>query len=153
MCAILQSTLVSHIAIFSIKPDLLLLVLFFLATKSGVMPGIYAGFFLGLGQDLFSPSLLGQNALAMSVVGCICGLFNERVVRLDPIMRIVLMIAAFLINDTIIMLVHVMKADGSMGTVFVELLAVTLPRAVYTLFFAAVPFIWVSVVRPPRLGD
>ena len=153
LCAVLQSTLVPHIAIMSVKPDLLLLALFFLSTRAGVMPGVYVGFFLGLGQDLFSPSLLGQNALAMSVTGAICGLFNERVMRLDPIMRAVLLLGAFFVNDIIIMLVHIAKADGSMSTIFMELLVVTLPRAVYTLVFSAIPFVWVNVIKPPRLVD
>jgi rod shape-determining protein MreD len=153
LCAILQSTLVPHIAILSVKPDLLLLTLFFLSTKAGVIPGVYVGFFLGLGQDLFSPSLLGQNALAMSITGALCGLFNERVMRLDPIMRAVLLFAAFFVNDTIIMMVHIVKADGSMSVLFTELLVVTLPRALYTLFFSAIPFIWVNIIKPPRLMD
>jgi len=154
LCAILQSTLVPHIAIFSVQPDLLILALFFLATKSGVMAGVFVGFFLGLGQDLFSPSLLGQNALAMTVTGAVCGLFNERVMRLDPIMRAVLLLAAFVVSDSIAMLVHIAKADSAaMSTLFMELLVVTLPRAVYTLFFSAVPFIWVNVIRPQRLVD
>jgi rod shape-determining protein MreD len=117
------------------------------------MPGVYAGFLLGLGQDLFSPSLLGQNALAMSVVGFACGHFNERVMRLDPIMRVMLLVAAFITNDTIVMMVHVLKTNGETSTIFWELLVVTLPRAIYTLLFAAVPFVWTYVVKPPRLVD
>ncbi|MDR3013124.1 MAG: rod shape-determining protein MreD [Chitinispirillales bacterium] len=153
LCAVLQSTLIPHAAVFSIKPDLIMLVLFHLVIKYGVMPGVYVGFFIGVAHDLFSPSLLGQNALSMSVMGYICGHFNERILRLDPILKALLLIAAFVINDTIIMLVHITKTEGTISTLFIELLVVTLPRALYTLIFAAIPFIWVNVVRPPRLVD
>ena len=153
MCAVLQSTLIPHVAIMGVKPDLLLLALFILSTKVGVMPGVYAGFILGLGQDLFSPSLLGQNALAMTVTGAVCGLFNERVMRLDPIMRAVLLFAAFVLNDAIVMLVQIVKSDGRAGTLFLELLVVTLPRALYTLAFSAIPFVWINFVKPRRLVD
>jgi rod shape-determining protein MreD len=122
-----------------------------MSIKAGVMPGVYVGFFLGLGQDLFSPNLLGQNALAMSITGFVCGLFNERVMRLDPILRTVLLIGAFIVNDTVVMLVHVLKTNGEMSTILMELLVSTLPRAIYTLFFAAVPFVWTHFIRPPRL--
>jgi rod shape-determining protein MreD len=135
------------------RPDLLLLTLFFLSLRAGIMPGVYVGFFIGLGQDLFSPNLLGQNALAMTVTGALCGLFNERVMRLDPIMRAVLLFAAFLVNDTIIMLVHITKSDGQMTTLLMELLVVTLPRAAYTLAFSALPFVWVNIIKPRRLVD
>jgi rod shape-determining protein MreD len=153
LCEVLQSTLVPHIGIASARPDLVMLVLFNMAVRGGMMPGAFVGFVIGLGHDLFSPSLLGQNALAMSVTGFAAGIFNERVMRLDPIMRGAFMIAAFIINDTIIMAVHVAKEGGSMGALPLELLIVTLPKALYTIVFAAIPFLWVNVVRPPRLVD
>jgi len=153
LCVILQSTVVPYIAIMSVKPDLPMLALFFMATRFGMMHGVYAGFFLGLGHDLFAPGLLGQNALAMGIVGFISGIFNERVMRLDPIMRGVLIIVAFLVNDIILMLVQIMKSDADAGTLLMELLAVTLPRAAYSLLFAMIPFVWTNIIKPPRLVD
>jgi len=153
LCVILQSTLVPHMAVMSFEPDLPLVALFYLALRFGVMPGVYVGFFLGLGQDLFSQGFLGQTALAKSVIGFVCGLFNERVVRLDPITRGALLIAMFILNDAIIMLVQIVKSDGGAGTFFTELLMVTLPRALYSLVFAAIPLVWVNVVKPHRLVD
>jgi len=153
LCLILQSTVVPHIAIMSVKPDLPLLALFYMSIRFGMMPGVFVGFFLGLGHDLFSSALLGQNALAMSVVGFISGIFNERVMRLDPVMRTVLIIAVFLVNDTVISLVHIMKSDASASTLLGELLVATLPRALYTLVFAVIPFIWVNIINPPRMAD
>jgi len=152
LCVILQSTLVPYLAVMSCKPDLPLVALFYLALRLGVMPGVYVGFFLGLGQDLFSQSFLGQMALANSVTGFVAGLFNERVVRLDPITRMALLIAMFVLNDAIIMLVQIVKSGGGAG-IFTELLMVTLPRALYSLVFAAIPIVWVNVVKPQRLID
>jgi len=153
LCLILQSTLVPYIAVMSCKPDLPLVALFYLSLRLGVMPGVYVGFFLGLGQDLFSQGFLGQTALAKSVTGFVGGLFNERVVRLDPITRGALLVAMFILNDTIVMLVQIIKSDGGAGAFFTELLAVTLPRALYSLIFAAIPLVWVNVVKPHRLVD
>ncbi|GBU21659.1 rod shape-determining protein MreD [Fibrobacteres bacterium R8-0-B4] len=153
LCLILQSTLVPYLAVMSFKPDLPLIALFYLSLSLGVMPGVYVGFFLGLGQDLFSQSFLGQTALAKCVAGFVIGLFNERVVRLDPITRGALLIAMFILNDTIVMLVHIVKSDGGAGPFFTELLMVTLPRALYSLVFAAIPLVWVNVVKPHRLVD
>jgi len=153
LCVILQSTLVPYLAVMSCKPDLPLVALFYLALRLGVMPGVYVGFFLGLGQDLFSQSVLGQIALAKSVTGFVIGLFNERVVRLDPITRGALLIAMFVLNDAIVMLVQIVKSDGNAGTFFTELLMVTLPRALYSLVFAAIPIVWANVVKPQRLID
>ena len=155
LCVVLQSTIVPQLAVMSVKPDLLLIALFYFSVKMGMMPGAFVGFFLGLGQDLFSPELLGQNALAKSLTGFALGLFNERVVRLDPIMRGALLVAAFILNDTAIMLVHLIKAGGGGGAGFIitEFFMVTLPRALYSLVFAAIPFVWANVVKPQRLVD
>ena len=150
VCIVLQSTLVPHIRILSIKPDLLLLVLFLMSTKAGVMAGVYVGFFLGLGQDLFSPDILGQNALAKTVVGFFAGLFNERVIRMDPVTQAVLLIIVFLLNDTLVMLVQMVKTGGEPHIILGELLMVTLPRAAYSLLLATLPFIWTNIIKPAR---
>ncbi len=148
LCYVLQSTLVAHIKIFHIQPDLLLLALFMLSTKAGVMPGVYVGFILGLGQDLFSPEILGQNALAKTIVGFLAGLFNEKVIRMDPIMQAVLLIFMFLVNDTVMMTVQIVKTSGGANLLFGQLLTESLPRALYTLVFAALPFVWENIIQP-----
>ncbi|MDR0305616.1 MAG: rod shape-determining protein MreD [Chitinispirillales bacterium] len=150
LCIVLQSTVIPHISIFSIKPDLLLLALFLMSTKAGVMAGVYVGFFLGLGQDLFSPEILGQNALAKTVVGFFAGLFNERVMRMDPVTQAALLIVVFLMNDALIMAVQIVKTGGEAHIVLGELLMVTLPRAIYSLLLAMLPFVWENVIQPVR---
>lgn len=148
LCFILQSTLVPHIKLFGVQPDLILLVLFLLSTKAGVMPGVYIGFLLGLGQDLFSPEILGQNALAKTIVGFIAGLFNEKVIRLDPVLQAVLLLMMFAVNDVVMMTVQIVKMGGQMDLVAGELLTATLPRAMYSLLFAILPFVWDNVIQP-----
>ena len=150
VCIVLQSTLVPHISILSIKPDLLLLVLFLMSTKAGAMTGVYVGFFLGLGQDLFSPEILGQNALAKTVVGFFAGLFNERVIRMDPITQSVLLIIVFLLNDALVMSVQMVKTGGEPIIILGELLMITLPRAAYSLLLATLPFFWTNIIKPSR---
>lgn len=153
LCAALQSALVPYLAIAGVKPDLIMLVFFLYVIKGGVMHGIYAGFIIGLGFDLFSPGLLGQNALAMTITGFVCGHFNERILRLDAAMRAVLLLGAFVLNDSILIIVHIVISEGSVGALFYELLVTTLPRALYTQIFVVIPFVWGNVVRPARLVD
>ncbi|MFP4164683.1 MAG: rod shape-determining protein MreD [Chitinispirillaceae bacterium] len=148
LCFILQSTLVPYVKIFGVKPDLILLALFVLSIKAGVMPGVYVGFLLGLGQDLFSPEILGQNALAKTIIGFIAGLFNEKVIRLDPFLQAVLLIMMFVVNDALMMTVQVIKMGSQLNLVAGELLSATLPRALYSLLFAIIPFIWDNYIQP-----
>ena len=89
---VLQTTLAPAISIYSIKPDLLLIALFMLAIKTGALPALYIGFFLGLAQDIYSPVILGQNALAKTLAGFFAGLFYDKVMRRDPFFQAVLLV-------------------------------------------------------------
>lgn len=145
---IVQSTLVKSVAIFGIKPDLLIVVLFVFATKTGVLPAVYAGFFLGLAQDLYSPAILGQNALAKTVVGVFSGMFNEKMMRLDPIFQAILLLVVFMLNDMVVSSVYMVKVGGGIGTLLAQLFMATLPRALYSLLFAALPYLWELFAHP-----
>lgn len=139
---ILQTTIIPAISIYNIKPDLLLLVLFMLAIKTGVIPGLYVGFFLGLAQDIYSPAILGQNALAKTLAGFFAGLFNEKVMRLDPLFQAVLLVLSVLVGDLVFLLVQMVKCGGSLKMFSLDMVISVLPRAIYTLLFGLVPIFW-----------
>ncbi len=145
---ILQTSFVPVISIAGIKPDLLIIVLFFFSIKYGVTPGIFVGFFLGLGQDLYSPSLLGQNAFATMVTGAFAGLFNERMMRTDPLIKAVLLLVAFIVHDALFLIVQVVRLGDPVSTVFAGLALHSLPRALYSIAIAAVWFAWDVFVKP-----
>ena len=145
---ILQTSFVPAISLAGIKPDLLVIVLFFFSLKYGVMPGIFVGFFLGLGQDLYSPSLLGQNALVKTVVGALIGLFNERVMRTDPLIKTVLLLVVFVVHDALFLVVQIVKLGDSVGVLFSGLFLHTLPRALYSVAVASLFYLWDMIPRP-----
>jgi rod shape-determining protein MreD len=136
---ILQTTTVPIISIYGIKPDLLILILCIFAFRTDVVPALTVGFFLGLTQDFYSPEILGQNALAKTVTGFFAGLFNERVMRIDPVFQMTLILLAFLLHDLIYIGVQIFKMDVSLQHLGYEIVTSTLPRAFYTLFFALIP--------------
>lgn len=139
---VMQTTIVPAISIYSIKPDLLLLGLFMLAMKNGVMPGLYVGFFLGLAQDIYSPVILGQNALSKTLAGFFAGLFNEKVMRLDPVFQAVLLVLTVLLGDLVFLVVQMVKSGGSVQMLGLEMVISSLPRAIYSLLFGLVPIFW-----------
>lgn len=145
---ILQTTFVPIISIGGVKPDLLILGLFLLAIRTGVMPGLYVGFLLGLGKDLYSPSILGQNALSNTIMGFFVGLFNERFMRTDPILKIVILLLGIILHDTIFTIVLIVKTEADMSMLAPELITRSLPRALYTAFFAALIYLWDYFIKP-----
>lgn len=136
---ILQTTTVPLISIYGIKPDLLILVLCMYAFKTEVIPGLAIGFLLGLTQDFYSPEILGQNALAKTITGFFAGLFNQKVMRIDPFFQLTVILLAFVLHDLIHIGVQMFKMGISMQQLGIEMVTSTLPRAFYTLFFALIP--------------
>jgi rod shape-determining protein MreD len=129
-------------AVFNVKPDLLMIILFFFSIRYGVLPGIFMGFVLGLTQDLYTPAILGQNALTKTIMGACIGLFNEKVMRTDPFVKSILLFVMFLVNDALFMSVLVMKNNAHIATLAPELFMKTIPRALYSVVLAAFFYVW-----------
>ena len=142
LCLVLQTTLVPAIGIMGASPDLLMVALFFLARKTGPFTATWVGFFLGLAEDLYSPSILGQNALSRTAAGFFAGLFNERVMRIDYIFQLMLLVLTFFLHDALYYTVQMMKtgSTGAGGLVHVFVTS-TMPRTLYSLLFALIPAI------------
>jgi rod shape-determining protein MreD len=139
VCFILQTTVVRVIGISGVVPDLLMLALFFLAIKTGQMPAVWVGFLLGLAQDLFSPAILGQNALSKSVAGFFAGFFNEKMMRIDILIQLVLLLVTFVLSDALYFVIQIVKTGS--GNVLHDLVATTIPRALYSMLFALLPYL------------
>ncbi len=145
---ILQSTVIPVIAIFGVQPDLPVIVLFFMCLRHGVLPGVYIGFFLGLGLDLYSPTLLGQQALAKTIIGFFIGLFNEKVMRTDPVLKVVILTLTFLIHDAVFAGTELIKHGSSIMRIFPELLLYTLPRTIYSIVVIFLIHLWNNTILP-----
>jgi rod shape-determining protein MreD len=139
LCFVLQTTMVPFINIFGVHPDLPLVALFFLGFRTGPMPALWAGFFLGLAGDLYSPSILGQNTLSKTAAGFFAGIFNERVMRVDAVVQMVLLLLTFVVNDAVYLLVQLIKSGGGTGGIAWHGIVLTLPRALYSMLFALIP--------------
>ena len=76
LAALIQSTVLSKLAILNAVPDLALGVLVYTAYVNGVMTGQTLGFASGLLLDFISASPLGFNAFTRTIVGALAGLLK-----------------------------------------------------------------------------
>ncbi len=134
---IAQSTFLKLVAIGSIQPDLVLLVLFYIALREGSYGATIAGFCTGLIQDVYSPETLGLNALCKSLVGfglgyCRRGIFVESLTA-----RAFILFMAVLAHDMIRFLVSLWP---EVGRAFGSLMSSGLPAALYTALVGYVVF-------------
>ena len=73
---LLQTTVLGIVAVRGVTPDLLLILLVFLALRRGSMSGQIAGFAGGLLEDLVSLAPLGFHALVRTLVGFSAGMLH-----------------------------------------------------------------------------
>jgi rod shape-determining protein MreD len=150
-CFALQTTLMPVMAIVGVQPDLLMVALLILSFQYGSVTAVWAGFFIGLCQDIYSPSVLGQNALAKAFAGFFMSLFNEHLMSTDPSIKLAVLGVAFILHDSIFMAVELFRHGTTAGALFLSLLTATLPRMLYSALFAAAYYFWDYYARPSRL--
>lgn len=136
---ILQTTWVDSIKVWSIKPDLLIMTLSFIALRSGPVVGAYMGLGVGIFQDIYLPTDLGVNALAKSLIGAGFGYSHTRMVADSIQVQTALIFGAVICHDLIY---YVFTSPDVPFEV-----SVILGRAVYTGLVSAVFFAGLAIKR------
>ncbi len=147
---IIQQTLIRLISFGAIKPDLVMVVLVVISLRYGSLVGLFCGLTIGLIQDVYAIEALGANALAKCLIGYFTGLLDEKVIKIMPATKVVLLGMAFLFHDIIYGL-----AAGFHGAAFWDaLLRKTFPSGLYTLLIGALVFyFWVKPNRSEGLRE
>ena len=94
---LLQTTVLGIVAVRGVTPDLLLILLVFLALRRGSMSGQIAGFAGGLLEDLVSLAPLGFHALVRTLVGFSAGTLHG-LIRTSAIAVPVLILGASVVK-------------------------------------------------------
>jgi rod shape-determining protein MreD len=84
VCVLLQTTLVTHLQIDGVGPDIGLVAVLAVAYEDGADTGAIYGFIMGLAVDLFLTTPLGLSALSFAITGYAVGVFQAGVVRTTP---------------------------------------------------------------------
>lgn len=116
----LQMTLAHRIAPAGSAPDLVLVMLAVLVIDRRPLAGVVAGFLLGLLQDLGNASLLGMNALAKSIVGYGIARCGGEYLPDSKMFRGLLVLAAALVNDIIVIAVGTSLGPAQAIVVFLR---------------------------------
>lgn len=90
----LQTTLASLVLRGSAAIDLVLIVVVYVAIKSGPVTGLMAGTVAGLIQDALSSGILGIGGLAKTIVGFLAGVLGSQFIVTAPVPRFLLLLLA-----------------------------------------------------------
>jgi rod shape-determining protein MreD len=131
----LQMVLAPRIAFGEIAPDFPLLLVAYFSLNRGAFQGSISGFFVGLLQDLYSPELLGLNALTKSLAGYVLGLVGGKAEPDNLPFLVGLFGIAALANDFVYLLFF---TGLDLGRFFVMFFTIAVPSAVYTAILGVV---------------
>lgn len=98
-----QTTLSNVMARGGTTIDLVLIVVVYIAIKSGAATGVLAGTVAGLIQDSLSSGVLGIGGLAKTIVGFLAGLLGKQFIVTAPLPRFVLLVMATILHAAIFM--------------------------------------------------
>ena len=113
IAALIQSTLLSRLAILNAVPDLALGVVVYTAYVNGVMTGQTLGFASGILLDFVSAAPLGFNALIRTLVGASAGLLKGTFFLDVAVLPMVLCALATLLKALLAWLVSLLFAGAT----------------------------------------
>lgn len=99
----LQTTLASLVFRGGTRIDLVLIVVVFVAIKSGPVTGLLAGTVAGLIQDALSSGILGIGGMAKTIVGFLSGVLGTQFIVTAPLPRFMLLLVATALHAAIFM--------------------------------------------------
>lgn len=146
----LQTTLLPHVAIWDIKPDLGLVVAALVGVLAGELDGLLVGLAIGWILNLYSAGDLWLNLVTTGGAGLFAGLLAKQVAEITPTILAVGLLALSLIAGLVAVfsMKHATIADTWWMVQFV-----VVPQACFDAFMGAV-LLWVVEQRftVPRFG-
>lgn len=104
----LQTTMAGLVIRGTAAIDLVLIVVVYIALKSGPVTGLLAGTVAGLIQDALSTPILGIGGLAKTLVGFLSGVLATQFILNGPLPRFVLLLMATALHAAIFMGLYVL---------------------------------------------
>jgi rod shape-determining protein MreD len=137
--ALIQSTVVPHLAIWGVFADLPLLVVVSWGLLRGPKDGIIWGFIAGLAVDLFSGAPFGAATLALMTAGFLSGLGEAAVFRAHLALPLLVVFLATFVYDMIFLLV--VQISGARVAWPDSLFRLVLPSAILNVVLTPVVFL------------
>ena len=135
---VLQSTLLRFVEIAGVAPDLVLIVLIFVANRNGSMTGQITGFVAGVVLDLVGLSPLGFHAVIYTLIGALFGVTRGKMF-VDPIFTpVILALVAMVMKGLLALLISVLFSTVSVrGQLFSSAYAIEM---IYTALLGPLAF-------------
>jgi len=118
VAAILQSTLLSRLALYRAVPDIALGIVVYSAYVNGMMAGQLSGFFSGIVLDFLSAAPFGLNALVRTLIGALAGLMKGTFFLDVFLLPMILCALATLLKALLLLLFNLVFGEAVMAYSF-----------------------------------
>lgn len=78
LLGVFETAILSHIQLLPALPDLILILVLYIALHNGTVAGMTAGFFSGLIFDFLSLAPMGLHSFVFTVLGFLCGILYRK---------------------------------------------------------------------------
>ncbi len=141
LCILVDTTLIKFLAIRTIVPDILLILIAYIAIREGQMAGTVAGFLTGLVIDLLSgqDGMLGLSAMSKTVAGFVAGYFyneNKTLQTLGSYMFPIAVGVSALLHNILYFIIFLQGTTLDVTGIFLQY---GIPSTVYTVAFSLLP--------------
>jgi rod shape-determining protein MreD len=126
--ALLQATVMPHLAIWGVFPDLPLIVVASWGLLRGPREGLTWGFVAGIAVDIFAGAPFGTATLSLTLIGLLSGLGATSALRARIILPMVFVFLTTLLYALLYMLI--VQVSGQIVPWLDNLLRIVLPSAV-----------------------
>lgn len=104
LALLLQSTLFNYLAVYGVKPDLVLILVIYFAFTNGPWRGAVIGMTFGLLEDFYVGRFVGMNFLALLVVGLVAGWLETKLYKNNLLIALVVVYIISALGQSIVLL-------------------------------------------------
>jgi rod shape-determining protein MreD len=127
---VLQTTLTRFLVRGAVAVDLVLVLVVYVALRSGPVAGLLSGTFAGLLQDALSSGVIGIGGLAKTLVGFLAGVVGTQFIVAHALPRFVVFVAATVLHAVVFMGLYVLLDLRHFGTPYAAVAGQALGNAV-----------------------
>ena len=124
-----QTTLVEQFSFAGIKPDLGLVLVYFIGIRMGAAHGLVMGVVVGILVDLFSGGVLGANMITKPIVGWVSGSLSRTVIDIHILVSVALLFSLSMLTGLLTYAYLELFLGGA--SLLTSIRAIILPQALY----------------------
>ena len=152
LLCLLQISAVGLIAIGPVVPDLVLILVIYIAVNEGKFVGLIAAFVLGMMFDFFTLDLIGVNILAKSTAALLAGFFHKeegyKQITTDYKFMLVIFLCSFL-HNSIYGIINISAYKMNFVRFFLEY---AVGASIYTAAMGIFPYVYASNKQAKKAG-